>query len=860
MKSDDVMTVIVPVSSVAGYLDDCLRDVEAQTYANLEILVVDDGSFDGSDVLCDWWARRDPRVTVIHQRNRGLSAARNIGFDHASGEYVLFVGPDDVVELTYTEELHRTAEKLRIAIASRWVELRKRQGCGEAEGGFDHARRVAAEHWRDLALPTDLPWLFRILILCVAPGLMPTLRKIATFSRRRGSLQRNAVIYGATTLVNYLLSFLTTFYAARVLAAEALGSASFASSVVGYFSLLASMGIPLHGMRLCAKSRDDPVRLAQVVVDLSALRAVLTAASVALLVLATQLVPRLSDISMLMYITGIGLLAQCASFDWACKGLEDYRYLLARSVATRLIALLLVVAFVHGAGDLYAYAAIYSLSSVCSSLADIGWLRRHVSFQDVVVPRIRRHVRPVLTFFLMSCATLIYANLDTVMLGFMRSATEVGYYQIAVKGKVALTAVGGILWNVALPRATALWAAGDRDGFERLAQRTLRFICLLQAAVTVLLMLAARWVVLFVAGDGYLGAVPAFRILLLTLLPIGVSNIIGGQVLIPAGKERRLLVAEVAGALLNTVCNVALIPVYGIEGAAASTVAAEVIVMLLAYRYAWKDLHVVLFPWDRGLWGALSAAKGLAVRTWYRARGLLIPKGSIRCWCPCCGTRLHAWKEGQFAQRADLYDVRRYASTPQDVVCPVCGSIPRHRIIVWYLGEHPELLDGMDVLHFAPERGILNWLRRHGVRLTTADLYHEADLRLDLQNLDLPDESYDVVICNHVLEHVPDYGRALGELWRVLRPDGLLICSFPVDPRLTTVYEDGGVRTEEGRVEHFGQHDHLRVFGADSGRILERAGFEVDVVSGRDCPDVIRPVVGPADYDSADIFFCRKRG
>ncbi len=112
MKSDNVITVIVPVFNVAGYLDDCLRSVVAQTYTNLEILVVDDGSFDGSDALCDRWARSDPRITVIHQRNRGLSAARNIGLDHASGEFVLFVDPDDVVERVYAEKLHRAVTAL----------------------------------------------------------------------------------------------------------------------------------------------------------------------------------------------------------------------------------------------------------------------------------------------------------------------------------------------------------------------------------------------------------------------------------------------------------------------------------------------------------------------------------------------------------------------------------------------------------------------------------------------------------------------------------------------------------------------------------------------------------------------------
>ena len=296
-----------------------------------------------------------------------------------------------------------------------------------------------------------------------------------------------------TTFANYLLSFLIVFYSARVLAAEALGSASFASSVVGYFALLAQMGIPLYGMRLCAKTRGDPSKLSQAVAELFAMGAMLTIAALALFGLTTLAIPRLEAIAPLMTVFGIGLLAQCINFEWAFKGLEEYRYLLVRSVAVKALALVLVIALVHGAGDVLRYAAITVFASVGCSLVDLFRLRKFVSVRHVERLNLKQHVKPVMTFFLMSCATLIYANLDTVMLGFMRDATEVGYYQIASKAKVALAAIGGIIWNAALPMATQLWSAGDRQGFERLAQRSLRFVCLLQVAVTVTFLACAGW-------------------------------------------------------------------------------------------------------------------------------------------------------------------------------------------------------------------------------------------------------------------------------------------------------------------------------------------------------------------------------
>ena len=153
---------------------------------------------------------------------------------------------------------------------------------------------------------------------------------------------------------------------------------------------------------------------------------------------------------------------------------------------------------------------------------------------------------------------------------------------------------------------------------------------------------------------------------------------------------------------------------------------------------------------------------------------------------------------------------------------------------------------------------MLRWLHRNGVAVTTADLFAEADLRLDIQDTGLDAGSFDVVVCNHVLEHVDDWQRALAEVRRVLAPGGALICSFPIDPTYAIVDEDASVADPAQRVARFGQHDHLRVFGRDSAQLLEGAGFAVEPIRGEDCPDEILPVVGPADYDANVLFVCRK--
>ena len=150
------------------------------------------------------------------------------------------------------------------------------------------------------------------------------------------------------------------------------------------------------------------------------------------------------------------------------------------------------------------------------------------------------------------------------------------------------------------------------------------------------------------------------------------------------------------------------------------------------------------------------------------------------------------------------------------------------------------------------------WMRRNEVSHKTADLYKEADLKLDIQATGLQDESNDVIICNHVLEHVDDFKLALREMYRILRSGGSLICSFPMDPKVDLIDEDPSIQTAEERLLRFGQDDHKRVFGMKSDRLLLDAGFSVEIINGEDYPGIILPVVGPADYDMSILLRCTK--
>lgn len=113
--NQDLISVIVPVYNTQNYLDDCLSTITAQTYHNLEILLVDDGSTDGSLSICESWKDKDARIRVIHQENKGLSEARNTGTRAATGNFIAYIDSDDCVDREYIEVLHQMLEEYESA-------------------------------------------------------------------------------------------------------------------------------------------------------------------------------------------------------------------------------------------------------------------------------------------------------------------------------------------------------------------------------------------------------------------------------------------------------------------------------------------------------------------------------------------------------------------------------------------------------------------------------------------------------------------------------------------------------------------------------------------------------------------------
>lgn len=222
--------------------------------------------------------------------------------------------------------------------------------------------------------------------------------------------------------------------------------------------------------------------------------------------------------------------------------------------------------------------------------------------------------------------------------------------------------------------------------------------------------------------------------------------------------------------------------------------------------------------------------------------------------CPCCESTFSRFLPHRGRQRAK---------------CPRCGALERHRALWLFLQRETDLFRRPGaMLHIAPEYSLQRRLAQlPGLRYVSGDLDSSlADFELDVMDLPFEAESFDFLICNHVLEHVADDRRALAEIRRVLAPSGWAVLMCPVDRRRARTLEDPTAVTAAERHRLFGQGDHLRLYGRDYADRLAEAGFVVRVeryVESCDSSSVVRFGLRREEdevFGEEDVFFCVKSG
>lgn len=174
----------------------------------------------------------------------------------------------------------------------------------------------------------------------------------------------------------------------------------------------------------------------------------------------------------------------------------------------------------------------------------------------------------------------------------------------------------------------------------------------------------------------------------------------------------------------------------------------------------------------------------------------------------------------------------RLSASRPNALCPGCLSLERHRMIWYYIKHNTSFFSqSQSMLHIAPEYPFISRFKQLShLKYITGDLESPlADVKLDVLEIPFENEAFDIVFCNHVLEHIPDDAKAMQEIYRILKPKGWAILQVPLKPGLEVTDEDFSITSPRDREKRFGQKDHVRWYGLDYKNRLEKVGFKVKV-------------------------------
>lgn len=407
--------------------------------------------------------------------------------------------------------------------------------------------------------------------------------------QKQKSIKVNFIMNAILTMSSFIFPLVTFPYVSRILMPEGMGKVAMGTAVVAYFALLARLGIPMYGIRACAEVRDDKASLSKVVHELLFINLLMMVFSYVLFFGTIFFVPAFRDEYVLYLVIGFTILFETIGVEWMYKALEEYTYITVRSIFFKIVALIVTFLFIHTQTDYIKYGAITILAASASNLLNFYNLRKFITLQMFSNYCFKIHIKPVLIFFATTCAIVIYTQLNTVILGLMKTNADVGLYDSAMKIKNILVSVVTALGSVLLPRASYYVKQELFEDFSRICAKAINFVCILALPLMAYFMVFATNCIHFLSGDRFDGAIFPLQIILPTIFLIGLTGIIGLQVLVPLGKEQEVFYSVVGGGVVDLIACLLLIPRFAVVGAAVSNLLAELTVLVLQIYYVRKS-------------------------------------------------------------------------------------------------------------------------------------------------------------------------------------------------------------------------------------------------------------------------------
>lgn len=402
------------------------------------------------------------------------------------------------------------------------------------------------------------------------------------------SIKKNYIYNLTYQLLTLIIPLITTPYLSRVLGASGIGTYSFASSIVTYFTLFATMGTATYGQREISYVQDNREKRTEVFWNTEILSCIST--FIFLLMYGIFVVFFSGDI-VIYSIFSMNIISVACDITWLYRGMEEFGQVVFRNIFFKIMNVILIFLFVRSEADVGKYVLIMCL------LPLLGMLSLWTSLFKIVDKPKWRKVKPftnfkvVLSMFIPTIAISIYTVLDKTMLGVITGLeVENGYYEQAMKLSQTALSLVTALGTVMIPRIGYHYEKNETELVKNYMYRSYRFVWFLGIPLCLGIIAIASNVVPWFYGEGFDKVIPLLGILAFLILAIGINNVTGMQYLIPTKRQNIFTYTVLAGAGTNFVFNLILIPKWYSMGAAFASVVAETVIAIIQIFIVRKEI------------------------------------------------------------------------------------------------------------------------------------------------------------------------------------------------------------------------------------------------------------------------------
>ena len=426
------------------------------------------------------------------------------------------------------------------------------------------------------------------------------------------SLGKNAILSVIKQACSVLFPFISFVYCSRMLGKEGIGAYSFSQSIVSYLLLISVLGITNYSIRDGAIIRNNMKKLHKFINEVFSINVIMTIIAYTIMIILLMCNQKNDRYKEVIIIQSLQIILTTMGADWINSIFEDYYYLTVRYIVVQVMALVLLLIFVRGTEDLYIYTFISVMSNAGGNLFNFYYLKKkRLRPRFTYKMNLRIHLVPILVLFANSVASVIYLNSDITMIGLMLDDGATGIYTVSTKIYTMTKAMINAFIMVAVPRFSNYLAENRYERYRHTLSKIADCLVIVTIPSMVGMIFEASKILDFVAGPMYLSGVKVIRILSLAIFFATFSCFFSYTILLPNRLEKYFLLSTSIAAMANISLNVVLIPRMGINGAAITTLIAEVSVFIITFICSVKTVRFRINGYSFAT--VVVATSGLAV-------------------------------------------------------------------------------------------------------------------------------------------------------------------------------------------------------------------------------------------------------